>query len=191
MTCKAPVGSSTSCRARRPQSGSARWCSTPVQMTCSKVSPSSAARSTASWRTSRLSSRVFTLQLLRELDALRADVDSDYAGARPTQRVVSGLHRAAAGDQYAAVVAVRLVRPEEMRFGAPAPIVPGAAIDVQIVRGRRIGVVFVKVGYPRGDGRRAFHTELIQLGTERLSQPPLNGALSRAAFLFAPSRSLD
>ena len=50
-----------SARARRaalagPRRDRARWCSTPVQTTCSKVCPSSAARSTASWRTSRLSS---------------------------------------------------------------------------------------------------------------------------------------
>ena len=31
-------------------------------------------------------------------------------------------------------------------------------------------MIFVKLTYPRGDGRRAFHAESIQLGTERLSR---------------------
>ena len=68
--------------------------------------------------------RVLALQLLRERDALGADVDPDDLGAGPAQRIVGGLGGAAAGDQYAAVVAVGLGRPEEMgirRVGAGRP----------------------------------------------------------------------
>src|SRR6266851_9126218 len=49
------------------------------------------------------------LQGLRERDTFGADVDPDDLGARPAQRVMGGLCGAAAGDQYAAVVAIGLV----------------------------------------------------------------------------------
>ena len=110
--------------------------------------------------------RVLALQLLRERDALRADVDADDSSARPAQRVVRRLRRAAAGDQDAAVFAVGLGRPEEMRFGAPARVVPGAAVRVEIVDGRRVGMRFVKSAHPRGDagvGRREISSSFINV----------------------------
>ena len=88
---------------------------------------------------------VFRFQISRMRDAARADVDSDDSRAGPAQRIVSGLGRAAAGDEDASVVTVSLGRPEEMRFGAPARVVPVPAIRLQVVYRRRVGVTFVKV----------------------------------------------
>ena len=63
---------------------------------------------------------------------------------RPAHRVVRGLRRAAAGDQDAAVVAIRFVRPEEMRFGAPARVVPKPAVGVQVVYRRWVRMHLVE-----------------------------------------------
>ena len=151
MTLIAPDGTSTSRSARRPASGSGRWCSTPVQTMWSKPRPRSAARSTASWRNSRLSRAYLSFKALRERDTFGADVDSDDLGARPAQRVMGGLGGAAAGDQYAAVVATRLVRPEEMGIGAPAMVIPEPAVGLQIVHRRRVRMTLVEGGHLRGN----------------------------------------
>ena len=74
-------------------------------------------------------------KLLRERNAIGADVDPDDLGAGPAQRIVGGLGGAAAGHQYAPVVAIWLCRPEEMGVGASAPIVPGLTVGFQIVHG--------------------------------------------------------
>ena len=73
---------------------------------------------------------VSALQALRECDALCTDIDADDLRARPAHGVMGGLSGAAPGNEDAAVVPIRLVGPEEMRFGAPAPIVPGFAVGV-------------------------------------------------------------
>ena len=80
---------------------------------------------------------------------------------RPAQGVVCGLRGAAARDEDAAIVAVRLARPKEMRFGAPPRVVPRSAVGVEVVDRRRIGMTFVKAAHLRGDvgERGAFHTE--------------------------------
>ncbi len=96
--------------------------------------------------------RVLALQPLRERDAVGADVDPDDLGAGPAQRVVGGLGGAAAGHQYAPVFAVGLGGPEEMVFGASAPVIPGLTIGLQVVHRRRVGMTFVKGTHLPGDG---------------------------------------
>ena len=94
---------------------------------------------------------VFALELQLVRDAVFADVDSDDACPRPADGVVRGLRRAAAGDENAAIVAIGLVRPEEMRVGAPAIAVPGAPVGIEIVDRRRVGVTLVEVTHPSHD----------------------------------------
>ena len=129
--------------------------------------------------------RVLLLQPLREREALGADIDPDDLGAGPAQSIVGGLGSAAARDQYAAVVAVRLGRPEEMRVGASAPIVPGLTVRLQVIHRRRVGVIFVKFADLPGDGagsrrgifivvhdrQEPFPTKLSQLGTGEKTLP--------------------
>src|SRR5271165_2944091 len=125
--------------------------------------------------------RVLALQPLRERDAFGADVDPDDLGAGPAQRIMRGLGGPAAGDQYAPVVAVGLRRPEEMGVGASAPVVPSLTVGVQVVDGRRVGMMLVKGAHLPGDGGggrggtftvvhdwlKPFPTGLIQLGGDR------------------------
>ena len=142
-------------QARSPASGSGRWCSTPVQTMCSKLRPSSAARSTGSWRTSRLSRPYLRFSASVQRDARRADVDADHLGARPAQRVLGGLRRAAAGDQDAPVVAIGFVRPEQVGLGAPPVVIPSCPVALQIVDRRRIGMASRKRRSPPAPlGRR-------------------------------------
>ncbi len=92
----------------------------------------------------KVGERVFALQPLRERDAVSADVDPDDLGAGPAQRIVGGLGGAAAGHQYSPVFAVGLGGPEEMVFGASAPVIPGLTVGLQVVHARRVGMTFVK-----------------------------------------------
>src|ERR1700729_4134410 len=94
--------------------------------------------------------RVFPFQFLRECDARRADVDADDAGARPAHGIMRRLHRAAAGKQYTSVFPVGFGGPEEMRFGAPASIVPISPIRLQVVDGWRVWMTLIKVTHPLG-----------------------------------------
>ena len=104
---------------------------------------------------------VLAFQVARKRDALLADVDSDDPGSRPAQRVVRGLHRAASGDQNAAVVPVGLLGPKQVRLGAPAPIVPGATVRRQIVDRRRIRMPLIEFSNGRvvTHVRRAFSVD--------------------------------
>jgi hypothetical protein len=88
------------------------------------------------------------LEAPREGDARRADVDADDAGARPANGIVRSLRGAATRDQDAAVVAIRLTRPKEIRIGAAAAVVPTPPVFLKIVDRRRIGVALVKAAYP-------------------------------------------
>ena len=89
---------------------------------------------------------VLPLQLLRVIEAGRADVDADDAGVGLAERVLRGLPRSAAGDEDVQIGAVRLVGPQQVVLGAMAILVPPlVASAIEIGDGRRIGVAGVEV----------------------------------------------
>ena len=95
---------------------------------------------------------VFGLERFGIFDARRTYVDPNHLRTRPVQRVPGCLGGAAASDQHAAVFAVRLVRPEEVRFGAPSlSVFPALAVTVQVLDGARIRMLFVKRSHSLGD----------------------------------------
>ena len=104
---------------------------------------------------------VLALQLLRERDALGADVDPDDPGAGPPHRIVGGLGGAAAGHQDAAIVAEGFGRPEQMGVGASALVVPEFPVGLQVVHRRRVRVTFVKGAHLPGDGDGGRHGNVI------------------------------
>ena len=132
---------------------------------------------------------VFALELQLVCDAIFAEVDSHDARPRPADGVVRCLRRAAARDEDASVVAIGLVRPEEMRIGTPAIVVPSAPVGFEIVDRRRVGMTFVKRGHPPAN--RAFHTDSIRLGMEKALPIGACDLPTCAAFLFAPSPNPD
>ena len=95
---------------------------------------------------------MLALQPLREREAPGADVDPDDLCARPAQRIVGGLGSSASRDQYAALVAIRLGRKEEIGVGASALVVPDLAVGLQVVHRRWVGMAFVKGAHLPGDG---------------------------------------
>ena len=95
---------------------------------------------------------VLVLQGLGKRDTFCADVDSDYLGARPAQRVMGRLGGAATRNEYGPVVTIGFVRPEEMEIGASARVIPEFAIGLQVIHWRWVGMTLVKVGHLAGNG---------------------------------------
>ena len=144
----APSGLSTERSARRPASGSARWCSTPVQTIRSKRR--SNAPTSLDRQLPRLEVRqvVFALQLLGVIQAGRADVDAGDAGVGTAQRVLRGLPRSAPGDEDVQICAIRFVRPQQMMLGVMAiRISPLIASAIEVFDGWGIGVVRVELAH--------------------------------------------
>ena len=90
---------------------------------------------------------VLQFELVRVLDARRADVDADDESVWPAQRVPRGLPRSAAGNEDVEIGAIRCSRPEEVMLGAMTiGIAPLVARAIEVVDGRRIGVAGVELG---------------------------------------------
>ena len=88
---------------------------------------------------------VFPLERLGVTDAGRAEVDARHLRLRPAQGVFGRLRRPAAGDQDRLILAVGLRGPGEVKVrAAPLRVLPQAAVVVQAVDGRRIGMPLVE-----------------------------------------------
>ena len=75
----------------------------------------------------------------------------------PAKCVFGGLGRATSSDQDSSVIAVRLIRPQQIGFGAAALVVPGAPISGQIPNGQRYRVALVEVPDGRANGSAGEH----------------------------------
>ena len=106
-----------------------------MQTTCSKRLPEFACALDGELAHLEVVERVFALQILRERDALRADVDPDYLCARPAQRVVGGLHGAAAGYQNASISRYGSAGQKRCESARRRAVVPEPAVGVQVVTG--------------------------------------------------------
>jgi hypothetical protein len=89
---------------------------------------------------------MFALKLLGASNTRCAEINTSDLSAGPTQRVLCGLRRSAAGDKNGIIFAIWLVGPKEMMLRtAPILVLPEPAIVFEIVDGRRIGIAIVKV----------------------------------------------
>src|SRR5271165_5936910 len=86
----------------------------------------------------------FLLELLGVFDAADADIDPGDLGARPGDGVLGCLRGSTARDQYAAIIPVGLIWPEQAGIGAPPIIVPALSMALQAIDRRRVGVTLVK-----------------------------------------------
>ena len=142
----APSGSSTPRSARSPATGSARWCSTPVQTTWSKRISNSAARSIGSTRTLEILEIVLLFELLRAAHAGRAEVDAGHSRGGPPHGVLRGLRRPAAGDEDGVILAEGPCGPEQVMVLAPQlPVLPERSVSVQVVHRRWIRIPLVEL----------------------------------------------
>ena len=119
--------------------------------------------------------RICAFQIERMRDAGFADIDAYNAGVRPSDGIMRGLIRAAAGDEDTAVIAIGLIRPEQICVGSPAFVGPCTTIRIDIVSRRRVWMVVVKLSDPRrsrGAGCRvvsAFQALIYALSTRAAS----------------------
>ena len=112
---------------------------------------------------------VAPFQLPREREAVRAHVDPDDARAGPAQRIVCGLHGAAAGDEHAAVVPKGSAGQKRCDSARRRASPHARRYDSEIVDRRRIGMRFVKGAYAIVTHARGepFHAGRISIRHER------------------------